>query len=574
MYNYLTRLREKTIFGLWAWYTLWQGGSYAWSDILFADPIMSIFQNLHWATVVGTINPRIVDKSFLHLGVPRNNVYLQGFAILSDRTRREHRDSLNEAYPSWNRRRGTYLTGSEGSRQEQFHYERATPSWTLPADFSTSADNKVRSTPIVPKVTTGYDRYMSFDDLKLFAYRISPRVGSVFHRSTTLSRYTVCTLAALDVSENKISYVLKDITAQLYPSSRRMKCSSVRVIISRSVTEGGAPYTEVQLEHGVISLSYGSLITYMHFPDYVRSQDHLDSTDRYAKEIETQSLMNAFRRFFSIENMRPALYHTQGQALSKVMLDLDRNFENLIESTSFITDLHSTVDKGSQDLITFLSNHPSKVARAAALARLLSSVTLASTFGIAPSIEALQGLMSGYVAPISGEAEMNFEFSSLSELPETLRDLLTKAISVFGSEDVDLGRIKFRSEVWTTPSYQQLVQTLYNENLILGQGLVPSPSGIWNATKMSFVVDWFVPIGRMIDDHQAYMLSFTLPFRIGHSVSITLFLDDGREINHFMRSCQVNYPLDPPGDSWLVPSGLPPISIALGTSVLLGLCNL
>jgi hypothetical protein len=569
MFQYNTKLRSQEILTFMSVPVNVAAYDYMPSQLLNADPLYRFLSRFHWSSVTGSVNPRYIDKSEAHLRTYHRNVYLGGLSVIVDVLRRKHRESLHDNYPSWNRRRTLTVSGALRSVVKFTIAGWMQPSWSLPVGLSDDTDVSPRGSS-VPVVAGGSQRYLYFDDFVYFAKRMQKYDGQVFRVNESLGRSSQCIISDLMVSETRVSYHLTAVAATMYPSARKQSNNGIQVVIERKQPKGSLPFTSVSFFGLSQTKGFNGTSTFtLSYPETFIQYDHQDlSADAtvLANEIE---YIRKGAYGLSIDAMRGALYHTQGKALGGIMIDLDKNFENAVEASSFfplITDLLL-----NPDVRKVLNRSGSLGGQIKSLSRIISGGILAWNFAIKPTIEALDSLINPFVLPTKSEASLVYERTSITALPAGLQSLLkTMLLIPYKQTDVDWVKCTFRSEAWTTPSYENFVQTLVNENIILRGGFLPTPSGAWASSPGSFVIDWFLPITRLLDDHQSYFLSFTLPFRIGHSFKIEAALKDGRYLTIFSRSDESNLPIDPPGDSWLEAPGLPPISIALGISALLG----
>jgi hypothetical protein len=573
MYEFNSKLLHRSILD-WFEEVTWRNGyAYKVSDLLFADPILQLLANYHWATLCGSVNVRFVDESLLYTRPIRRNNYLAGLRIIFQMGRRR-RKLVYSGFPSWNRRRAAALNGSTSSKGERFLYEISAPNWTSPSGISTDPDVKARSTTLVPKVTGGYDTHMYFNDIVHFAHRMRKYVDQSFYRPRSLSRFTSHTLKNLKVSARRISYILENVVAQMYPSKIGASAGSIKVTIENVQLNGQAPAVYVTLEGIERARGRETPNTFdLNFSNAIVHRSKLDSgQDQYVIPGKLLQI-ERFARHFRIDWLRGALYHTQGKALSKIMIDLDRNFEAVVEAPEFFPSLADFAAKHFPSALRNVLLKPKDAfEHLRGMASLLSGDTLALSFGIIPAVQSLKALIEGYTVPLEGEAELQYNRSSVWDLPDGLDTMCSDAlIHAFGHDVVDAVRIRFRTQVWAAPDYQAFVQKLYNEDILFRLGAFPTPLGVWKATRFSFMVDWGFPISSWMRDHQSYFLSFTVPCRYGHTASFEFDLQTGETVSLFLRSSQHSFPLDPPEISWLESSGPSAhIAIALGTQIALG----
>lgn len=550
------------------------GFGYSPNQAFVCDPIMWLMQQMHYRVRTSYVKPRVIDKSLIHLRPAIRNSYLIGFTIAADIVRKQSRRDFSRAFPSWNKIRSRRVYGTLSKeytipKMDGF----ALPVWTQPSNFMADTDMSIPHCSLL-NLSGRAGRHMTFDQLKRFAKRLGEKYeGAQFSRPDTLGRESKATLSRVEVFEDSIEYVLTGLSGTYAPSSRSIKISAVKVFIMRSYTVGGSTVTNVVingLQHAVGY--YGDKVYALPFAESVFTNDsYVDDPWVHTVFAEQNFYSGILFKAFSIQNLRGALYHTQAKAMSAVLLDFDRNFENLVEASSFFDVFGDLLlDSSVKRLLT--APGLALFDRVRNLSDILSGATLAYNFAIKPTVDALNNLLQPLIAPVKGEGELAYSGASFSDLQIShMRTFMEQAVNtaVPGAKVVDF-EFRFRSEVYVTPNVANVIQTLYNENMFLAGGIVPSPSAVWAASKASFIIDWFLPISRMLDDHTNYMLSFVVPFRIGHSVRCIITLDDGRTFDLFMRSEQSDYLLDPPEFSWLEAPGAPPIAIALAVKTMLG----
>jgi hypothetical protein len=284
------------------------------------------------------------------------------------------------------------------------------------------------------------------------------------------------------------------------------------------------------------------------------------------QQRELYRLQSAFKHH-TMTDMRPALYHTQGKAMNSVLSQFGKNFENFIELPSLITLLDEMAGPNSP-LRRFGSKIPA-LEKLRFLILAFSGAILAWSFAIRPTLEAIKELASSACLPLVGEGVMSFETDDYTTLPLGLQNVISlgKPGEIVLGDTVHI-KATFRSEVTSVPDEAVIARAILNSDLAGTLGIFPTPKGIWDVGPLTFVIDWFIPIGRMIEDHQAYFRSPTLEFRVGHTAHIYIRMNDGREFDLFWRSSESSSLSDPPGDSWLQSSGVPWVSIPLCVSVL------
>ena len=542
------------------------------SQFLYADPLLLIFTSYNRRLTVYRTYVRSVDKPKRILSVCGRNPYIKGLIILRDLLRKRSRKASRDAFPSWNRRRALSVYGQTQYTVKDTHTvaNHVGTSLALPVGYSAT---KVELTYYLDKPGLTGRSHCSFDDRAALARRTLPYVGMLFKRTTNLNRYGQHILSSLSISEDQISYTLKDVFWQGYPTKRTMKCGSLTIIYQRANDNHVGFDVSIEivgLKTMVIDndpnqtkpswnpFSQGIVVISQNSDDLSKTRDNALAA---CHSVLSQHMTD----------FRPALYFTQGKALNAILADYSRNFENFVESPELFELLSSisTLDDGGW-LKSFKNS--SFYWRLNALVLLISGAYLLWNFALKPTQDAVVKLAKATLQPLRGEGSMSFSGEDYTQLPQGLWTLLFEApLNRIGLTKTDVIHydISFRSTATSTPDYSCLVRATMDSYPILWSGILPSPKQIWAIQGGSFIVDWVLPIGGYIDAHEAYLKSPTMPFRIGHTVSISFTVKDGRTFEGFWRSSESNFPTDPPGDAWLVAPGVPFISIPLALSTLL-----
>jgi len=539
-------------------------------ELFFADPILCLFCRYNYRLVVDSYKSRVINTFRPDLMPGSRNNILKGLTIISNVVRSIRKENLTETLPSWNMRRSLSSSGVvTGLGSSQVPLSDRLTNFVLPTGITSVLVPTVKASS-----PSGQVHHLSFDGLRVFAYRLLPFVGQQFRRNNTLGRYAIHVLTDLVIDKDLISYTINAPFHKGYPSGVSLsQLSNIRVKIRRiSAGDLSSERTEIVLE---------GLNAYAANPPQVEPVPFSIADKGYyvssfgpssLREKETRRLEHCMS--FDINQFSPALYHTQGRAMRYIMIDYDRNFENLVESTSFVSDLKVLAMSSEKKISIIFSNKIQNVgARISAFATLLSDATLAWSFGIKPTIDAIRNLVTPLVSPMTGEGEIRYQTDNLSSVPQSLRDVLFRYIGTYyGYQPSDCLYldVRFRSQAWTYPSYIGFATALWETSPALAAGVIPTPSGIYNAGRMTFIVDWFTGVGTYIDDLQTYATSFTMPYRIGHSVRCEMYFSDGRCFDVFLRSAGVSQLFDPPDDSWLNLPALPPIALPLAVSLLWG----
>jgi hypothetical protein len=415
----------------------------------------------------------------------------------------------------------------------------------------------------------GFVDHISFDQLRFNARALWPLVGQKFQRQVgSLGRYGEFVLKSLEITGDTIIYEMIDIMYVSYPSSEKLKASSLIVKIQRSTDPSDNDSFKVTL-FGLGNIRFKSTAQVNHgwynsaysFPKYLSAED-----PSAAGRLDSINLEHAMPQ--SIMGATGGLYHTQSHALGKVLPQLSKNFENFTEISETLG-LFKTVWTEGGNLYRVMTKS-GLAGQAWYCLKLISGGILMWNFALKPTMEAIRELADEAIIPVKGEGAMAFEGSNFSDLRLSLKAYVADYLWHVGVQDPETAitwyRIDFRSEVTMKPSFQDLATFLVNSNWLTRTGIIPSPYGVYQTARMSFVVDWKIPVGKAIENAQSYFSAIPFPARIGHTVRIRLMMKDGRCIDAFLRTNLTEIFIDPVGDSWLEAPGFPPIAIPLAIS--------
>lgn len=269
----------------------------------------------------------------------------------------------------------------------------------------------------------------------------------------------------------------------------------------------------------------------------------------------------------------PGLYHTQSKAISSLMVDYSSNFENLVQSPELLgllAPLYASVEEPWFKKIT--SGAPSKYwlywSHVVRLARFLNGAILLYNFALAPNIRAIRKLAEPMFTPRAGEGTFTIEgLRTFSTEDPSLQHAVLQGIpelTGLTSADIIYHKIVFRSTAYTALTWTMLAKAIAAHNPLVRIHGYPSAEQIFATAQYSFVVDWALNLSSLINDHEVYANSPSLPLRIGHTVHVELAASDGRWFENFFRSTEAKYPMDPPGITWLPTTNLPAIAIPFG----------
>jgi hypothetical protein len=556
-------------------------------DLLYADPLLWFICSFHRRAKVDRFMIRVVDKPPLELSMSNRNPYFLGFAVISNLLRKRARQLFRRSSPSWNRRRSSSVFGTwTGVNPSPRYIKDYLSTLTLPGGIGdVEVDFSRYQTPGGPV------DHISFYGLQRFARRLEPYVGSTFRRTSSLGRYGSHVLSGLVISDSAVSYNLKNVVWQSYPSGKYMTCSSIGISISRSemasssITISITGLTNVRVD-GVAG-TYPKYRSVAIAPNLVTAGYSKQAYDHYlalAGEISSTPM-----RLFA-----PALYHTGCKALSDCLIDYSKNFENFVESAELVKlfyDITNFAGTGARSFMPTMGSRGKRnkaipvenviykknslwawvsdpslrgFQRVKRLANLFSGSKLAVDFAISPSLRSAWDLAKKTILPLTGESEIKH---TLATLPPGLEAIVIppQRLTKLGVTKADIIRleIRFRSEVIMCPDYQALAQAFLDANPGLSLGILPSPESVWKVGKYTFIVDWFLDVSRLIKDATTYVMSPFLPYRVGHTVRLQMDLRDGRSFDAFWRSLESDHLINPPADSWLPSVGLQSSSIPL-----------
>jgi hypothetical protein len=531
------------------------------SELFISDPIMQLIKDYRRVTSIKTYNLRQIDRPNRALRVFTRNPILVGLSLLHQGFGRTGQKEVRQTFPSWNSRRSLNLYGETQFLGKVPKSVSQLYNFALPGGFN---DEMLYLSRFVSGSTIDH---CTFDDLRYLAKRMFPYVGSTFKRTQSLNRSGTHILESLFVGNSEIRYSLRNPKYVAYPNSNSIQAAHLDVrILRRSVDFPGSGITIlVEGLEGIIINNNPSLSSPAFYGEAVEVRNVVQQDD-IATLLGLRSRIRNSIGAVTLMQLRPALYHTCASGLNKVLISFSHNFENLIELPQFLSVMSSLsgLSSGSH-LRKYFGDLSSPLDKILGFAKLLSGSILAWNYAVKPTLDSLVGLTKDLVLPEKGESSMIFEGSDLSSLPSGLKDLVLKIFEDFGISSSLLleYEIVFRSEVMSAPSYRTFGRALYEHNPLFRIGALPSPKAIWDVAKFSFIVDWFLPIGRLIQDAQSYLLAPTIPLSIGHTARFRITINDGQVLDLFLRSRPSAYPVDPQEDSWLQSSGVSWTSIPL-----------
>lgn len=531
------------------------GGPRAFGELFYADPLLQLIRTYYRTLRVNNVEIRRVDKPLDHLLVDGRNPYIYGLSLLQKLVKRRRMKRRRDVFPSWNARRSLSVSG-DFSGIAQIPLVGFLNSWTSPAISSIPiALTRVAS-------TSGTQSHFSFDDVKVLARKLQPYVGSFFRRDggTGVGEHT---LNSMFISDDLVKYKL--VSCQFDgPGSGYWQNAPALWIVIRRLDSGDMSIDIHGLGSAYVDKNPNLKPKYR---SHALAEATILSDGSPVLSHQMHHSVNYLFGDLKMRRFRPALYHTQGGALAQVLIDYGKNFENFIELPQLL-DLFELVYK-TRKLGQWVSRL-SWQGKLEWLSRVFCGSWLSKDFTLRPTLQAIKDLATAHSRPFKGEKSMIFDTTDISTLPEGLKLLLSDRLDhFFNAADITHFRADFRTEVTISPDEVVLARAVMEHDPLAFLGLYPTPSGAWNTGKFTFIVDWFVPIGRLIKDHESYVRSPSLDCRIGHTALFKISTTKGLTYTLFWRSSYNDRPTDPPGDSWLQALGLPSISIPLAVSMLL-----
>jgi len=553
------------------------------SEMFYADPILFLLGNYHRYLKLTRYYVRVIDNPVPELTLRTKNIYF--FAVQAIRRYQRRKKKLSEPESSWHQRRSRSVYGTTQYRNSLSH----TVQQLMGSGFVSPSSLASTQVDLTYYSDAGVMReHVSFDNLLDFVkYEMSQYIGSTFRRNTTLSRYGTAILSGLTWSEDEITCVWSSLVWQSFPVSRKMTSPGLTVTIRRG--DPDTPYGISVSVSGLSSILVDNTksLGYPHWNANAYTSHVVSLGSRYDTDVliggesyaYSQSMalvspvfrgiMSVFDSEDGINQFRPGWYHTQSKALSDAQLQIGKNLQNVLQAPGMLdllADIFTADVPGTFRHLfdpTLAQNFLEQVLR---LALFLSCGKLALDFAILPSWRALNGILGGFVGPLSTEGSFSIKGSNLSSEDQTFRNLFRFMLRDLNLVEADIRRydIKFRSQLYTSVEYQHLAFLLATNNPLVAIGAVPTPLDIWKYAQGSFAVDWALNVGPLIDEHQQYLQSMTMPFRIGHSVHWHTTFKDGRTYEFYARSTEMSLPLDPPGVTWLPVSTFHVNAIPLG----------
>lgn len=277
---------------------------------------------------------------------------------------------------------------------------------------------------------------------------------------------------------------------------------------------------------------------------------------------------------WSISFLSRGLYHSQSKAVHSLIGDVSANFETLVESPGFVSEVLPFVDEFAPSLVrdisgkrpvsldrAFLKRGSAKLGRVERfrnVLKLLIGGYFAYLFAIKPTLETAKDILTDHIAEISSlNSAKGVRFygdaTTLSVEYPSLRNLIS-SVSVAPVVYYD---VRLRTQIYLKTRSDDIIEVLINIlKPVMSLGVLPEPKMIWAAARFSFIVDEFLPISTLIEHAQDFFSSFRLSrCVIGHSALVKVWTSDGIVTELYIRSDETSDFIDPPADSWLRASG-------------------
>jgi hypothetical protein len=408
--------------------------------------------------------------------------------------------------------------------------------------------------------------YLTFDDLAMFAKHLIKVNGPTkqYVREGPWIGYiprSYCTITGLSVSENSISYSA--------------------VCAGRSSSTGytsGSDMTYTVLVERMDSGYIRVRTTGLEKTKYVNAGDNgyhnmvptpiqqLSQLNRVADIESSFSFSNIVSRsHHSIIGAAAGLNQTQSRAIAKMLGEVSRNFETLVESSG-LPELFFTILSWPIDLVREFGSTSSILARATILIEALSKGALTWLFAIKPTLSSVKDAMAE-ARKLQPKYEESVIFSSDTTPFVELFPSLQSYILLDGMTPSEVKEYKI---VFHSETSMRVTQKFVREYLsgLIGSarrlGVLPEPKILWALQPWSFVVDWFLPVSSLISDAQSYFASYGTPLdTLGHSVFIRVEHTQGWIYAIYIRSDNSSDPLDHVPDAWNTASVFTPAAIPL-----------
>lgn len=277
----------------------------------------------------------------------------------------------------------------------------------------------------------------------------------------------------------------------------------------------------------------------------------------------------------NIADASPILFYTQADALTAMLGDVSKNFENFFESPETILMLEDLLSADKSFFKTALKKFKlsTKMEIALKLVKLLIGGYFAYIFAIRPTVEYLPELINAVTILPQKKYEGTVTFEG--DKDELLTHHQTFIDYIIGDSNIDdlvSYKATFHTECSCIIDHAFVASMIGNTwHRFEELGITPSVLDAWKLTMLSFVADWKTNMSDLIGGAESYFRSYTSNINtIGHSVSIERVFNDGLIHNSYIRSDNKTRPLDPPRVVWLQPSETP-LDVAIPLAIMFAL---
>lgn len=400
----------------------------------------------------------------------------------------------------------------------------------------------------------GLLNFITFEDLRAFCGYLLNQHGptSIYKRQAPGTNQFTCRMRDLVIKHNEITYSAT-VEARFSPYVAGSDIYySVRIFCDN---DGSTTITTKGLER-IKWVNYGD----SGFKTLVPAP--LQQLTQNKREVDGEPLSILWPLVqaseHSIYNARAGLFHTQGEALTKMMGDVSRNFETLAESPG-IWELIKLAYLWPIELKRKYGTVSSVGSAIRILLQAAAAGTLTWLFAVKPTLDTVGDILKA-AKTLQPKYESSSTWSSDSTPFDSLPDSLQKFILLPGmtSSDVKGYRVTFHTEcsMRITLSY---IGDYYSGLLApaVRLGFVPEPKTLWELQSFSFVIDWQLSISSLISNAQSFLSSYASPISsLGHSVFVELQHVEGWTFCVYLRSVNSSDPIDPSNEAWVPQSGV------------------
>lgn len=395
--------------------------------------------------------------------------------------------------------------------------------------------------------------FITFENLRAIVVRLSS-VTNVFKRRApgTNNEFT-CTISNLTITKSRISYT--GFGSSRIPNTNIGSDIGPYHIVVTSDDEGRIKITQSGL-NSIKDVNYGSNATWQMKPSPIQSSLQMKLSE---KGVENEFVHAVIKRsHHSISGAAAGLNHTQGVALRKMLGDVSRNFETLVESPGIPEVLKQAIT-WVPDLAKSLGSAGSVGSAVARIVAAICAGRLAWLFAGKPTIESVIDAVSSAKQTLpkyESTLTLSSDLQAFGSLQKSLQDyILLEGMLV---SDVREYKITFHTECAARVSLSSLTDGLAGVFANLRRyGIVPEPKIIWALQPFSFIFDMFVPMSSYIDAAQAYFKSYASSLKtIGHSVFIEVQHIEGWTYAIYIRSENSADPIDLVPQAWNPASGV------------------